>query len=74
MCLNIRFIANVHAIEIREFVKGTVRRIMAGANGVEIVLSVKYVTRGRQGERWSELCSELELAHVQPPLLVPIMQ
>jgi hypothetical protein len=32
MSLNIGFVTNVHAIEIREFVKGTVRRIMAGAN------------------------------------------
>jgi hypothetical protein len=41
MRLNIGFVTNVHAIEIGEFVKGTVRRIMAGANGVEIVLPVR---------------------------------
>jgi hypothetical protein len=52
MSLNIGFVTNVHAIKIREFVKGTVRWIMAGANRVEIVLSVRVARRRTRRERW----------------------
>jgi hypothetical protein len=40
MCLDVRFIANVHAIKISELVESAMRWIMTRPNGVEIVLSV----------------------------------